>query len=119
MIIGYIVGALLGGWLALWFIWEILKILVKAIFYLTHRKQIKKEKMMEKKEKELNEWHREQRIKQMEATKKALEEQEAWENEEGLIDDETHSDKEEPRKASAHLKKILEERGNGRIRAKD
>lgn len=70
MIIGYIAGVLLGGAFALWLIWQAITLLVKFIYYLTHRKQIKKEKVMAKKEKELSEWQREQRIKEMEARRK-------------------------------------------------
>ena len=60
MIIAYIVGVLLGGWLALWFIWQIITMLVRFIYYLTHRKQIKEEKRLSKKEKELHQWQRKQ-----------------------------------------------------------
>lgn len=79
MIIAYIVGVLLGGWLALWFIWQIITMLVRFIYYLTHRKQIKKEKVLAKKEKELNEWQREQWIKEGEERRRRAQEKEAKE----------------------------------------
>lgn len=74
MITAYIVGVVLGGWLALRFLWDIIETTVKALYYITHRKKIKKEKELSKKEDELRQWRREQWMREIEEKKKKRQE---------------------------------------------
>lgn len=103
-------GVLLGGWLALWFIWQLIEMAIRFIYYLTHRKQIKKEKVLAKKEKELYEWQREQTIKEMEERRKALEEQDKQIEEELFGENMSSSNKQYNNGGSKRIQAIWEKR---------
>lgn len=81
MILAYIFGVMLGGGFMLWLIWELIKIFVKAVYYLTHMKKIKAEKKLEKKERELHQWQREQWVKETEEKRRRVQEKQAKQKE--------------------------------------